>query len=375
MKKLLAFILTFTAFVALGGVIKETKQGEGIQIWTNPSGTMTQTGYIDPTTGLGGSGIAAKNYLINGNFDLNQRGSATYTSSGYGLDRMYFTISSASLSRETSSPPVGSSAYLRITTTGASPINQFDYVFESNDVDRLKSKIVTWSWVLRRNSTLNQGVVFNIQKNATADTRTGGTWSTISGCEKYVLLADLPSASVWYKFSLTCTIPNDGTANGLKASNIGWINYPTNGSILDVGQMMFNEGPIAAPFQLAGGDIGGEITKAQYYFKPLIPANTAYAMTLCKANTTTTLLCSMYVGQMRSITPSVQDIAGSDVVSLRTWRTTDNSTLLSTTSGIANEYFTGGMLNFNFNVASGTWVTDGLYTANLGTALYINAEL
>lgn len=49
MKKFLAFIIAFVSVLALAGVIKETKQGEPIKIYTNPSGTMTQAGEISST--------------------------------------------------------------------------------------------------------------------------------------------------------------------------------------------------------------------------------------------------------------------------------------------------------------------------------------
>ncbi len=208
-----------------------------------------------------------KNYLLNGNFDFWQRGTSFSTAGTYQSDRWYNPtgeLSNVTVTKSTATPFLGSTSFSRATSTGASSFANLAQALESTVVNGMKGKTFTFSIVVRRNSTFNAtGISVAIQKNATADTRQGGTWSTISGVS--TPLASL-AADTWVQLQVTATIPNDGTANGVRV----YLSYNTSvasGSILDISQGMLNEGSVAAPFTLASPTIDSELQSCKRYYQ------------------------------------------------------------------------------------------------------------
>lgn len=306
MKKFLALIITFTSVLALGGVIKETKQGEGIQIWTNPSGIMTQIGYIDPTTGLGGSGFVAKQYLINGNFDLWQRGASRVitpsgTGSVYSADRWnsqdYFATGQLTVARSTDVPTGTSATYsfsttvdTTITFSGSNNhgINGGVQFIEGLISRSLIGKVVTLSFWVKSSTAGTYNVLF------------ANTNPALSSGARYMAGYTISSANTWEKKSVTLTIDSaygtfakDNTiglvvyfplAVNASGTNVGgslntWYSSSSylittssnrtemmaSGSVFKLSQVMLNEGPLAAPFQLASGSPDGELKLAERY--------------------------------------------------------------------------------------------------------------
>jgi hypothetical protein len=88
-----------------------------------------------------------------------------------------------------------------------------------------------------------------IKKNATADTTSGGSWSTISAVT--VANGDLPTGTAsadWYTVSFSVAIPADGTANGLSIGFEEGAQTP-NGAYFEVAQVQLCAGSVALPFQ------------------------------------------------------------------------------------------------------------------------------
>ena len=215
--------------------------------------------------------IAGKNFVINGGFDIWQRGT-TFSTNGsqYTADRWYSSINNNTTSQQTSGVPVGTTANLRVayTSTGGYG-NQFS-ALESANAKMLVGKTVTVSAKFRCNASFaasGASIGFAVQKNSTADTMNGGTWTTISSST--VAGSSLPTgttASDWYSLSFTTSIPNDGTAAGIRiqiAETITGISP----SYWEVAAVQMEIAPQATPFSRAGGSIGGELALCMRYYE------------------------------------------------------------------------------------------------------------
>ena len=213
--------------------------------------------------------IAGKNFVINGGFDIWQRGTSFTSLVGYAADRWYTNSGNTTVSQQTSGVPVGTASSLRVAynSTGGYG-NQFS-ALESANAKMLVGKTVTVSAKFRCNASFaasGASIGFAVQKNSTADTMNGGTWTTISSST--VAGSSLPTgttASDWYSLSFTTSIPNDGTAAGIRiliAETITGISP----SYWEVAAVQLEIAPQATPFSRAGGSIGGELALCQRYY-------------------------------------------------------------------------------------------------------------
>ena len=242
---------------------------------------VDQTGamYVCTTAGTPGTwqlsgvsvneNIAGKNFVINGGFDIWQRGTSFTSLVGYAADRWYTNSGNTTVSQQTSGVPVGTASSLRVAynSTGGYG-NQFS-ALESANAKMLVGKTVTVSAKFRCNASFaasGASIGFAVQKNSTADTMNGGTWTTISSST--VAGSSLPTgttASDWYSLSFTTSIPNDGTAAGIRiliAETITGISP----SYWEVAAVQLEIAPQATPFSRAGGSIGGELALCQRYY-------------------------------------------------------------------------------------------------------------
>ena len=239
--------------------------------------------------------VAGKNFLINGNFDIFQRTSfASQTITGYSLDRWLSGVGgTVTITQQTTGVPIGSQYCMRTAYNGAGG----NYANQHNNLElamtkMLAGKTVTFSVLIRANAayvaTSSQGIQIAIDKNSTANTGVGGSWSSINSTT--VLAASIPTgtgASDWYKVTVTAAIPNDGTADGLRV-RVGELVTGPSGAYWEMAQAQLEVGSVATPFSRAGGSIQGELAACQrYYFRQTALANySVFATGQCGSSTT-----------------------------------------------------------------------------------------
>jgi hypothetical protein len=186
------------------------------------------------------------------------------------MDRWFAgATGSVNYSRQTSSPADGSTAYARVTWPGAGNNINDNYYMEDFDVNKLKGKTITISFLFRRSGALNDGFSVRVFKNATANTRLGGSWTQIG--IKTFLDSEIPvttdSSSDWQVGSLTVAVPDDGTANGLRVNLVNVIN-PDAASYIEISQMMVNIGETRQDqFTLYAEDVPNELAVLQRYYE------------------------------------------------------------------------------------------------------------
>jgi len=192
-----------------------------------------------------------KNYIINGGFDVSQRGDYTTATSisantvTYTVDRFiaYIYDTTGTLTH-TSGHPYDASKNLRFVAGGnTSDIFSIQTKLENN----LTGKTVTYSaWVKSNNSNIGLRIYDNGHIYSARHTG-GGDW------EKLSLTRTMTSTSS----SIILSIDNRTTTYGTI----------TSGDYIEVAQVQLEEGSVATPFEKT--DPALELTRCQRYYKRL----------------------------------------------------------------------------------------------------------
>jgi hypothetical protein len=223
--------------------------------------------------------INNKNYLINGNFDIWQRGTSTTTGAVVysTADRWWhygdFTTWGLSQVADTTN---GSKYAMRmtVTTIGAGTELVIAQPLETVSVLPLQGKVVTLSCLLKPNASFTGSCNLSAKWGTGTDERnpTGGAVIT-----KTIQMSNLSTSQYTRVFS-TFTIPSNATSLAIivdmLTANI------QNGSTLDVKSVMLTEGTGFTPFQTAGINIADELAMCQrYYWKRVSVATNEYFAT------------------------------------------------------------------------------------------------
>ena len=212
---------------------------------------------------------AGKNAIINGGFDIAQRGTSITSNGNYTLDRWYGQyIGGGTVTQQTTGVPVGSRyCYRGTSTASAGGVNTYQYL-ETSTVAPLWGQTVTLSAKIRANGTYAGGLIMNIYKSSTIDGGpSNGTFTAVASVA--IANSSLPTgtgSSNWYSATLTTTIPNDGTANSLFIAFTQTVNTPT-GAYYELANVQLELGSVATAFSRAGGTLQGELAACQRYYQ------------------------------------------------------------------------------------------------------------
>jgi hypothetical protein len=238
-------------------------------------GNNGETLVADSSTSTGlryqSSQPAGKNIVINGGFDIWQRGTSGTPGTGvYSVaDRWYAqNASAATVSQQTTGAPNGSRYVLRIAGTANGQFCNFAQIIETNNAQQLWGQTSVLSLKLRRNASFATTVTAYVQKSATVDAGNGATWTTISS--KTIANASMPTGTGvtdWFSDSFTAAIPNDGTANSLRVLIAADAAFTATGQHFEMAQVQLELGSVATTFSRAGGTIQGELSACQRYYE------------------------------------------------------------------------------------------------------------
>lgn len=266
-----AFKLTNSSnLIVPGAADYTTTAGDVLLIMGEASGVVRLAVFkSDGASVVGGGSGGLKNRLINGGFDIWQRGTSFAPSSSiYTADR--WNANNTSVTNSQVAAPAGSGVpyYMRATTTNVSNLLQHYQPLESQIAKSLQGGSATFSI----NALCSSGAVsafLRIYKNATADTLLGGAWSLIS--EQAITITTTDT-----RFSVTAAIPSDGTANGIRAG-ITFTNA-ANGITVDYGKAQLEPGSTATPFEFR--PIATELALCQRYYQRFGDSSVNYAISL-----------------------------------------------------------------------------------------------
>jgi hypothetical protein len=335
------------------------------------------------------STAAGKNLIINGGFDIWQRGiSITNGYPIHGADRWLNygngngTMSRQLVSDTTNLPNIQYCARLQRTpgSTSTSSLYMSQSIETTNSIP-LAGKTVTFSYYARRGANFS-GVSFSISNMLVIETVVGtGTdqnciagftgGSNPSGGVSYQ-----PITTTWSRYSFSFVVPANSTEIGFN------IFFPPTGTAgaadhFEITGIQLELGSSATPFSRAGGDIQGELTKCQrYYYKAIseslygpIGTGKAYSSNILNINVPLPV-------KMRSI-PSV---IASDLSALSTFQFETGASAGTTPTSIATNPNLNSSTYGSVDVVKASAFTTGAFyylmgSNNTNSFIGFNAEL
>lgn len=273
-----------------------------------------------------------RNYVINGNFDIWQRGTTaqtlTYNGSAGTLrflaDRWGPTNNQTHRAEQVTlaaagatGHPGGSRYVLKVTGNGVDVTwigNSYD--LESVDTIPLRGKKVTVSYWIKGLGVAGMNIGLNIaQWSSTPDTSRGlGAWTGISYTSSTVG-ASTPgsfdcSITTWTKFNATFTVPT--TANNLRIDFTAFNALFTTSQGFYLSQVMLNEGQFAAPFCTAGATVAEELALCQRYFQIWDNTGDGFADSVYNDTTNIDYVVSFPVAMRTAPVCKFNGVAGTD---------------------------------------------------------------
>jgi hypothetical protein len=223
----------------------------------------TQQNSGGPVAGV----TAGKNLVINGAFDIWQRGT-TFTNPGsniYGPDRWTIGDNTGCVyTRQSSDAPTGFQYFLRaFRTAGTSNTSNINVVQSIETINSIPfaGKTVTLSLYLRKGangpSNLNIALVWGTNTDGSLWSG-GGNGGTIAGTSQAITTS-------WTRYTYTGTVPSNATQLFV------WAYYSASGTspaneYFDITGVQLEIGSVATPFSRAGGTIQGELAACQRYY-------------------------------------------------------------------------------------------------------------
>jgi hypothetical protein len=212
-----------------------------------------------------GNFAAGKNKIINGDFNIWQRGT-TSSAAGYLADRWTLTYSVApttfAQSRQTFTPGTAPVAGYEgryfwryaITTVGSSTDMYFGQLIE--DVTTFAGQTMTFSIYLKADSA--RSITLNYNQNFGS----GGSGAVSASMGTFSV------TTAWTRFTATVAIPS------ISGKTIGTSSYlqfyfagtPASGFSIDCWGAQAEAGSVATAFQTATGTLQGELSACQRYF-------------------------------------------------------------------------------------------------------------
>jgi len=201
-----------------------------------------------------------RNYIINGGFDFNQRGiadSADLVNNAYFYDRFRVIHT-------------GLSGTARVASSLGNSIQIYNVATPASGKLGVEQIIENPKFLANKNVTLSVLCKTNYYGGSSG----GGVYLSINDGINPTVYSKVPQSTNTYQWlTLTTKLGNITTENlsikielcGAEGTNISFANGTDQN--LYVSRVMLNEGSVAAPFQRAGGSIGGELTLCQRYYE------------------------------------------------------------------------------------------------------------
>ena len=217
--------------------------------------------------------VAGKNGVINGGFDVWQRGtSIACSTTAYTADRWqgYRGVAGATVSRQTSSLTLDSIQYCarvqRDSGNTSTSTIWFSQAIETVNSYPFAGKAIAFSFYARAGanySAASSALNVRLRWGTGTDQNPLSSW-TGGG---FTVSSTATLTTSWQRFTFTGTV--DATATEL-ATYVGFDGVGTAGAndYFEITGIQLEIGSVATPFSRAGGSIGGELALCQrYYFR------------------------------------------------------------------------------------------------------------
>ena len=214
------------------------------------SGTVNQ---------VSGTQIAAgKNTIINGGFDVWQRGT-TSSGNAYIADRWYSALVSGTgtFAQETTVIPSGGLYSMKFTASATAQPALYQAVEQLNTI-ALAGKTVTVSGIVAASTSVPMTI--DVQHSSTADNSVTGTWTSITATSGGTAT---PTSTTFVSISGVYAIPS--TAKSLRV-RLFTTSTIASSVVVYFDNIQMEIGSTATVFARAGGTIQGELAACQRYY-------------------------------------------------------------------------------------------------------------
>jgi hypothetical protein len=254
----------------------------GNKTFTNPIIGDVTASNVTTSNLVNGSSLCFRNKIINGNFDIWQRGTSLASGTGfrYLADRFQnnstgstYTASQQSFTvGQTDVPNNPSFFYRTVVSSVAGNNNQTTFIQGIEGVETLAGKTATLSFYAKADSSKNISIEFG---------QVFGTGGIPSSNVDGIGVQKLSLTTSWQKFTVTANIPSISgktivTDNNNNLTCVFWLDAGSNwnsrtnslgqqSGTFDIAQVQLEEGSVATPFELR--PIGTELALCQRYYE------------------------------------------------------------------------------------------------------------
>lgn len=219
------------------------------------------------------------NVVINGGFEINQRGFTSTTTNEFGFDRWPVAGSGGTRTYTAQTFPVGTNLggdeptnFARLVTSGQSAAGDWASIYHRvEDVRTFASKTVTLSfWAKAASGTPNIGITFQQTFGS------GGSSPVLTSAPVQAITTS------WARYSFTVSIPSVSgktigannylqfyifTSVGTTLAGQGYANVGIQNTTVDVWGVQLEVGSTATPFRRNANSIQGELAACQRYLE------------------------------------------------------------------------------------------------------------
>ena len=259
----------FTQAKAVGGFT--TDASSQIDQVGEYAGNLAVAGSVSAGGGL--TSQPTQNFLINGAMDFSQRyvdsSISNIGADKYTLDRWWVNSTNDAnqyVQRVAITDLLGFRYAMKIARTASTgSMGRIQQPLEYANVLPLQGKTVTLSFWYKTTGTALTGLYALYSYDTTADLK-----EPLTG---YYNFSNYTPTTTWQRYSATFAVPATAKSLAVSLMRTGSSGI---GDLLITGAML-NIGTSAAPFQRAGGTIGGELNLCQRYFEKSFPIDAAPA--------------------------------------------------------------------------------------------------
>jgi hypothetical protein len=374
----IATVVTIGTFAIPDAITKSTVTAKGDLLAATGSGTVTNlavgadgtTLVADSSTSTGlryqGNVAGGKNVIINGGFDIWQRGT-TFTSAGtnmYTADRYSFQASTGgTATQDTTSLPNGFRYGWKFTSTGSNSYMQSGTQIEFQNMENLQNNTVVISFYAKANNT-NAG-----STALTVRTRTSATVdaSVLFSAPNSDTAVTLTTSFVRYSVTRTFTTFGAVSLEFVLGANVSTDGFTITGIQMELGS-------VATAFSRAGGNIQGELAACQRYYQRF-NASSVYTF-FCNGNAYSTTQATTILPLPVTLRTAPSSIETTGTAS--NYRLTNGATATACNSVPALDQAATQSLAINFYVASGLTAGQAINAGANNTAsayIGVSAEL
>jgi hypothetical protein len=248
--------------------------------------------------------VAGKNAVINGGFDIWQRGTS-FTGAAYCADRWFSQTSAGTttFARESTIVPAGSQYAMKWTQATAGAYVNILQAIETSNAMQFANKIVTLSAQVA--ASASQGVTLELYYATTVDkTIAGAGWTQITPSTTANFT---PSSTTYIPASTNFFVPSTAKTLMVAITTSGMV----SGNTFYVDQIQLELGSSATSFSRAGGDVQGELAACQRYYYRAVPGISTYGLFehFGVATSSTTIYSSLKLPVTMRTNPSSVDFS------------------------------------------------------------------